>query len=25
VNLPTEEARWLYEWADIGTPVLVKP
>jgi lipoprotein-anchoring transpeptidase ErfK/SrfK len=24
VNLPTEDARWLYQWADIGTPVLVK-
>ncbi|NDJ76171.1 MAG: L,D-transpeptidase family protein [Chloroflexi bacterium] len=23
VNLPTPEARWLYDWADIGTPVLV--
>ncbi len=25
VNLPTEEAKWLYEWAEIGTPVLVQP
>jgi LysM repeat protein len=24
VNLPTEDARWFYQWADIGTPVLVK-
>jgi len=25
VNLPTDEAKWLYEWAEIGTPVLVQP
>jgi LysM repeat protein len=24
VNLPTEDAKWLYNWAEIGTPVLVK-
>jgi lipoprotein-anchoring transpeptidase ErfK/SrfK len=24
VNLPTSEARWLYEWAPVGTPVTVK-
>lgn len=23
VNLPTPEARWFYEWAEIGTPVTV--
>jgi lipoprotein-anchoring transpeptidase ErfK/SrfK len=22
VNLPTEEAKWFYEWAEIGTPVV---
>jgi len=25
VNLPTEDARWLYEWSEIGTPVIVGP
>ncbi|MBN2304932.1 MAG: PD40 domain-containing protein [Anaerolineae bacterium] len=25
VNLPTEEAAWLYAWADVGTPVIVEP
>ncbi len=25
VNLRTPDARWLYEWAEIGTPVIVKP
>ena len=25
VNLRTPDARWLYEWAEIGTPVLVRP
>ncbi|MBN1202545.1 MAG: L,D-transpeptidase family protein [Anaerolineae bacterium] len=25
VNLPTPDAKWLYEWADVGTPVLVSP
>lgn len=25
VNLPTPEARWLYEWSDVGTPVTVMP
>jgi Tol biopolymer transport system component len=24
VNLPTDEAKWLYDWAEIGTPVLVQ-
>jgi LysM repeat protein len=24
VNLPTEEAKWFYDWAEIGTAVLVK-
>jgi lipoprotein-anchoring transpeptidase ErfK/SrfK len=24
VNLPTEDAQWFYQWAEIGTPVLVK-
>lgn len=24
VNLANEDARWLYEWAEIGTPVLVR-
>ncbi|MBN1681024.1 MAG: PD40 domain-containing protein [Anaerolineae bacterium] len=24
INLPTVEAKWLYEWADVGTQVLVK-
>ncbi len=24
VNLPTDEARWFYQWAEIGTPVLVR-
>ncbi len=24
VNLPTPDAKWFYEWAEIGTPVLVK-
>jgi len=24
VNLPTSEAKWFYDWAAIGTPVLVK-
>lgn len=24
VNLPTEDAKWFYDWAEIGTPVLVK-
>jgi LysM repeat protein len=24
VNLPTEDAKWFYNWAEIGTPVLVK-
>ena len=23
VNLPTDEAKWFYEWAEVGTPVLV--
>ena len=23
VNLPTEEARWFFEWAEVGTPVRV--
>jgi lipoprotein-anchoring transpeptidase ErfK/SrfK len=23
VNLPTEEAAWLYEWASVGTPVVI--
>jgi len=25
VNLRTPDARWLYEWAEIGTPVIVRP
>lgn len=25
VNLPTEDARWLYEWSEVGTPVIVMP
>ncbi len=24
VNLPTDEAAWFYQWAEIGTPVLVR-
>jgi lipoprotein-anchoring transpeptidase ErfK/SrfK len=24
VNLPTPEAKWFYEWAEIGTPVVVR-
>jgi len=24
VNLPTAEARWFYEWAPVGTPVIVR-
>ena len=24
VNLPLEEAKKLYEWADVGTPVVVR-
>lgn len=24
VNLPTAEAAWLYQWAEVGTPVLVR-
>jgi hypothetical protein len=25
VNLPTPEAKWAYNWAPLGTPVLVQP
>jgi len=24
VNLPTPEARWFFEWAPVGTPVIVR-
>jgi lipoprotein-anchoring transpeptidase ErfK/SrfK len=24
VNLPTQEAKWFYYWADVGTPVFVR-
>jgi lipoprotein-anchoring transpeptidase ErfK/SrfK len=24
VNMPTEEAKWAYYWADYGTPVVVQ-
>jgi lipoprotein-anchoring transpeptidase ErfK/SrfK len=24
VNLPTEEAKWLFNWADVGTLVVIR-
>lgn len=25
INLPIDQAAWLYNWADVGTPVVVEP